>query len=335
MHFDIFNNDAFGVLPLSLTMTNLPFVPQRINDMGLFTPKPVSTTTVSMESVGSTVTLVPAKPRGGVPMPIVGNKRSIRAFGMVHLPQTAHIEADEVQGVREFGTEDQLRTVQSLVNERLGQMKDNIDLTMEWQRMGAIKGQILDADGTTVLLDLFDEFGVAKNTMDFGLDDDATNVKQKITDLQRAVEAELGGLRFTGIQVLCSEEFFDALVSHPSVEAAYERWQDGAYFRQQQRNLNGGGGFEFAGVYFEEYRGSVGSTRFIAAGKAHVIPLGVKNLFQTFYGPANYIETVNRPGLPYTAKQWVNERGTAVNMESQSNVLHLNTRPRTTIELSI
>lgn len=335
MNFDIFNNDAFSLSQLSLAMTNLPYIPTRINSMGLFEEDSISLLTVSIESVGTTVQLVPSKARDGVPMPVTKDRRSLRAFNLVHLPQNGHVNADEVQGVREFGTEQQVRSVQSVVNGHLTKMKRNIDLTKEWQRMGAIKGQILDADGTTVLLDLFTEFGVTKNTLDFALDVDATNVKQKITDLQRLVEAELGGIPFTGLNVLCSPEFFDALVAHPSVEAAYERWQDGAYFRNQQRNLGGGGGFEFAGAYFEEYRGQIGGTRFIEAGKAHVIPVGVPDLFKTYYGPAPYIETVNTPGLPYYAKQWVNERGTGVNLEAQSNVLHLNTRPRATIELSI
>jgi hypothetical protein len=35
-----------------------------------------------------------------------------------------------------------------------------VDATLEHLRIGAIKGQILDADGPAVIYDLFTEFGV-------------------------------------------------------------------------------------------------------------------------------------------------------------------------------
>lgn len=335
MHFDIFNNDAFSLSSLSLAMVNQPHVPSRINSSGLFSEEGISTLYVDIESIGNTIRLVPTVPRGGVPTVPPRDRRQMRSFKVVHLPQQDAIYADAIQGVRKFGTEDQLAGVQDVVNGRLRTMRQSLDVTMEYQRMGAIKGQILDADGTTVLFDLFQDFGVTQNVIDMALDNDATDVKQKALDIQRAVEDELGGLPVSGQNALCSPEFFDALTSHPAVEAAYERWQEGAFFRNQQRDRNGGGGFEFGGIYWEEYRGKVGSTRFIAAGEAYVLPQGVPNLFKTYYAPADYIETVNTIGLPYYAKQWVMPGGKGVHLESQSNPLHLNTRPRAVVKVTI
>ncbi len=59
----------------------------------------------------------------------------------MHLPQRGAVIADEVQNVRAFGTESELETVQNLVNRKLEKMRRNIDATMEWQRIGAIKGR--------------------------------------------------------------------------------------------------------------------------------------------------------------------------------------------------
>jgi hypothetical protein len=335
MHFDVFNNDAFGLSQLSLAMVNRPFVPTRLAQLKLFAEKGVSTLSISLESIGSKIRLVPAKPRGGVPTVVTGEKRTLRQFSPVHLPQQAAITADEVQNLRAFGSETDVQTVQTLVNERLDQMRLNIDVTMEWQRMGAIRGIILDADGVTELDNMFTAFGVTQQVLDMQLDVDATNVKAKATAMARMVESELDGLMYSGIRVLCSPEFFDALVAHPSVEAAYDRYQDGAFLREQQRSMNGGGGFFFAGVFWEEYRGQVGAQRFIPVGEAYAIPEGIPNLFATIFAPANYVESVNTIGLPYYAKQRLNERGTAVEMESQSNPLHVNTRPRAVIRLTI
>jgi surface antigen len=49
--------------------------------------------------------------------------------------------ADEVQGVREFGSESSVQSVQTIVNERLGDMAAKHDLTLENLRLGAIKGR--------------------------------------------------------------------------------------------------------------------------------------------------------------------------------------------------
>lgn len=334
MHFDIFNDDAFALSQLSLAMVNRPHIPTRIGDLGLFAEEGISTTSVSLEAVGQTVKLVASAPRGSAGQTQSADKRNLRKFSCVHLPQEDTIVADEIQNLRAFGSESDVQTVMPVVNRKLDVMKQNLDVTLEWQRMGAIKGQVLDADASTVLLDMYTEFGVSQSTVDMGLDSDTTKVKQKCTDIQRLVEAALGGIRYTGLLVLTSAGFFDDLTGHPAVEAAFDRWMDGAYLREQQRAQNGGGGFGFGGLFWEEYRGQVGSTPFIADGEAYVIPLGVPNLFKTYFGPADYMETVNTTGLPYYAKQWALPGNKGVHMESQSNPLHLCTRPGAIIKLT-
>lgn len=335
MHLDIFNDDAFSLTQLTTAINDLPHVPGRLGRLGLFSESGISTTTVSVEKVGLTLSLVPSAPRGSSGQVKGIDRRNLRNLSTVHLPQRDAINADALQNLRAFGSETEVTTVQTVVNQKLAKMKRDNDVTIEWQRMGAVKGQVLDSDGTTVLLDLFTEFGVTQSTLDFVLDSDTTKVKQKCTDLQRLVEDKLGGVQYTGLHVMCSAEFFDALVTHPAVEKAYDRWIDGEFLRTQQRNVGGGGMFEFAGVMFEEYRGKVGSTRFIGANKAYAIPLGVSDLFVTHYAPADYVETVNTIGLPYYAKQWIEQPGKRVELEAQSNPLNFCTRPSAVVELSI
>ena len=64
MHIDIFNNDAFGVAHLTEAINMAPHQPQRLAQLGLFAEERISTTSVSIESVGSTINLVPAAQRG-------------------------------------------------------------------------------------------------------------------------------------------------------------------------------------------------------------------------------------------------------------------------------
>lgn len=335
MHFDVFNNDAFSVSQLTKAINDLPHVPGRIGQTGLFTEEGISTTSVSIERQGLTLSLVPSAQRGAPGRPVTDEKRNLRSFNIVHLPQRAAVIADEIQNLRAFGSETEVQTLQTVVNKKLAKMRRDLDVTIEWQRMGAIKGQVLDADGTTVLLDMFTAFDVTQQTMAFDLDVDATKVKQKCLDLHRRTEDQLGGISHTGIRVFGSPEFMDALAQHPAVTKAYDLWDDGAFLRDQQRTLGGGGGFRFGNTWFEEYRGTVGGTRFIAAGEAYAVPEGVADLFVTHYGPADYMETVNTVGLPYYAKQEMMRMDKGVEIESQSNPLHLCTRPSSVIKLTL
>ncbi|MEP3300783.1 MAG: major capsid protein, partial [Roseibium sp.] len=58
-----------------------------------------------------------------------------------------------------------------------------------------------------------------------------------------------------------------------------------------------------------------------------VTPYGVPGLFITRFAPADYIETVNTPGLPRYMKQIVKTNGKGVDIELQSNPISLCTQP--------
>ena len=68
--------------------------------------------------------------------------------------------------------------------------------------------------------------------------------------------------------------------------------------------------------------------------EAYAVPKGVPERFITRFAPADYMEAVNTNGLPYYAKQEAGKFGKAVELEAQSNPLHLCTRPRAVIKLS-
>ena len=129
--------------------------------------------------------------------------------------------------------------------------------------------------------------------------------------------------------MLCSASFLDAFVGHSSVEAAFDRYMNGEFLRADLR-----GGFFFADVFWEEYRGNVNGIDFIEAGAAYMIPEGVPDLFVMNFAPADYMETVNTIGLPYYAKQELLDFGKGVDLEAQSNPISVCTRPRAVIKLT-
>lgn len=326
---DIFKDDAFSMQSLTKAINEQAYVPGRIGALGLFSEEGVNTTSVSVEKLGDSLSLVPAGERGAPAPNVKGDKRTMVDFRTIHLPQRAKILADEVQGVRAFGSESDLETIQGVVNRRLAKMRRAIDATVEYQRIGAIKGQILDADGSTVLENLFTRFGLSQQTTAMVFATSTTNIRGKVLAAKRLMEDALGNAMYTGVRALCSPTFFDALTGHAKVESAFVNWQSNEALRNDPR-----GGFLFGGVVFEEYRGTVSGVDFIAADTAYLVPEGVPDLFVTHYGPADYVEAANTIGLPYYAKQEVLSMGKGIDLEAQSNPISICTRPRAVVKLT-
>lgn len=326
---DIFNDDAFSLVSLTKAINEQPYVPGRIGALGLFSEEGINTTSVSVEYDGATLSLVPAGQRGAPAQNVKSDKRKLINFNTIHLPQRARILADQIVGVRAFGSDSELQTVQTVVNKRLAKMRYALDATIEYQRIGALKGQILDANGSTVLEDLFTRFGLTQQTKAMVFATATTNIRGKVMEAKRLMEDALGNAMYTGARALCSASFFDALVNHAKVESAFVNWQSNETLRQDVR-----AGFLFAGVLWEEYRGTVGGVDFIGSGDAYLVPEGVPDLFVTNYAPADYVEAAGSLGLPYYAKQELLDFGKGVDLEAQSNPISVCTRPRAVIKLT-
>ena len=302
----------------------------RIGDSGLFQESGIPSTTMMIERQGSSLKLVPAAPRGGVREPVSLGGRSLIPVQAIHLPQSGSVLADEVQGIRAFGTETEVEAASQRVRTKLVKMKAQLDVTMEYHRIGAIKGQVLDADGSTVLMDMYSTFNVVQPTQFMVLGTPTTKVKQLVIQIKRKIALALGGRSFKSVRVLCSQQFFDDLTGHATVEKAFELYNQNSYARNDQS----GTAFEFAGVTFEEYAGGVGATQFIADGLAYAYPEGVSGLFQTAFAPADYMETVNTEGLPYYAKQERMAFDKGIALESQSNPINFCSLPEAVVKVS-
>jgi len=327
---DIFNNDAFSLSALTETIVDIPRVPTIIGDMGLFGESGINSTTMMIERKGASLNLVPSAPRGGVGQGVTRDKRKMISVIAPHLPQADSVLADEVQGIRAFGSETEVEAVQTKVAERLGKMKANLDLTLEFHRVGAIKGQVLDADGS-VLHDMYSIFGMTQTVVPWNIAtvSAAGDVKQSSIDLKRAIQAALGGRSYKNALVLCSQGFFDDMVKHQSVAKAYSNFQNTNFFNTDQSEAD----FAFAGVTYRIYLGGTSAGDFIPDGEAYGLPIGVPGQFITRYAPADYMETVNTNGLPYYAKQELMRMNKGVDFEAQSNPINLNTLPETVFRL--
>ena len=329
---DIFQDDAFSVTSLSSTITDIPDVPTKLGDKGLFQEEGISTTSFMIERQGSSIKLLPTAPRGGVREPVALGPRKLIPLHALHIPASWSVMADEVQGIRAYGSETEVEQASTLVLRKLGVVRASMDLTHEHMRVGALKGQVLDADGS-LLLDVYDAFGMTQQTQFWNIAAAANgDPKASIIALKAMIRAKMGGRSFGRIRVICSLGFFTALVQNSKMIKAWELWNQGAYLRTDQVN---GGDFDFAGVIFEVYDGGTSVGDFIPDGIAYAYPEGVPGMFQSKFAPADYMETVNTQGLPFYAKQEPMPFNKGIIGEAQSNPIHFNSLPEAVIKLSV
>ena len=332
---DVFNGDGYSLTSLTDTINKLPHKPMRLSDMGLFEEEGVDTLTVEIEEVNGALALVPTVARGAPGTVVVDDKRVLRNLAVPHLPQRGAVMADEVQGIRAFGTTTEKDSIDAKVARELQRMKDKLDVTIEWMKIGALKGLILQIDkagAVTTLYNLFTEFGVVQQTVDMELSTAGTDVAAKSRAILRATEDELGAATYSRVHVFAGADLMDALIAHPKVEKFVINWNAGARFLEEDLRYVG---LRIGNVYFEEYRGRVNGTDYIEADEGYAFPVGVPDMWKTYFAPANYIETVNTMGLPYYAKQKVMDFDKGVDFESQSNVLPICKRPRAVIKLGL
>lgn len=329
MLIDVFKADGFTMSSLTALINEQPHIPGRIGELGIFEEQGIATTTLQVEKVANSLALVANTPRGGHGQQVKADKRSVIPFIVPHLPESATIMADEIQNLRAFGSESDEQSMSAYVAQRLATMRRNLDATTEYHRIGAIKGQVLDADGSTVITDMFTAFGLAQQSMALVLGTATTKVRNKLVAAKRLAENDLGAANIMSWRCFMGDTLFDDFVSHADVKDAYARWEDGAALRNDVR-----GGFEFAGIRFENYRGAVGATKFVADTEGYLIPEGVPGLFITRFAPADTMEFVNTLGLPMYAQQEVLRMGKGVELESQTNPASLCTRPRAVIKIT-
>ena len=374
MILDVFRGDAYSMTALTQSILKLPFKPGRLGEMGLFQDKSVNTLTVVVEEKNGVLALLNPMPRGTQSLADYRTMRKARSFLIPHIPMDGAIMAADVMGVRAFGSENELLTVAGLVNERLMEMRSHHEVTLEYLRMGALHGVILNPDGST-LYDLFQEFGLANvpvpvgftngyaqaTTTDassatynpefgmgqayldiggkgnsptllglgagqhcytFNFSDPTYDVRGTCVSIARDMEKTLGMATYDHLHAFCGANFFDALIDHDDVRATFLNWFQAQNLRQDLRK-----GFDYGGIVWENYRGTVGNTVFQDPNSCTIFPVGVPQLFMTYYAPADFAETVNTPGLPIYAKQEPLPFNRGVQLHTQSNPLPLCCRP--------
>lgn len=332
MHMDIFNDDAFSLSSMTAAVEKMPSIPSFLGSLNLFGPgEGVTTDTVTIERKDMVLTPITTSQRGTEPSMGTTEKAKLRSFSIPRVAKADQVYAREIANVRAFGTEGDLVTAMQIIAQKQQKLLMEYELTMELHRLGAVQGQLLDADGST-LYDYFSEFGIAQPAeIDFDLDN-AAPVSGALRSLisnsvTRPIARALGGAWNPGVRILalCGDTFYDQFVNHADVVRTYESWQAAEALRTNQAFAT----FRFAEVDWINYKGTDdNSTIAIGATKVKFIVQGVPGLYRRINGPGEDFETVNTIGRPiYSNLVRDAKRNQWVQPEIYSYPLHMVTRP--------
>lgn len=319
---DIFKNDAFTATSLDRVAKALPYIPSYLGSLGLFDPKPIRTTTVSVWTQSGVLQMVPTSERGS-PDPLITRAQSdLRQLSTLRLAQRDRVQAAEIQNLiaMPLGSASQLRGMAEEIAERGATLRQNNEYTQENHRLGALQGKILDADGVTVVKNFWTEFGVtepAEIFFDFA-NIAAGALQQFIEDnITRPMVRALGNRANPGtrIHALVGDSFWSSLINHPDVRTLLQLQglagnQSIAMLLLQSRtgqqqppfgqfNRNGTWGtFDFGGVTWINYMGTLNNEIAIGTTKARFFPVGATDVFRVYWSPGERAVDVNTLGQP-------------------------------------
>lgn len=314
MQMNIFDDDAFSAVSMTTAMEDTTFKPGLIGSMNLFDDVLISTTHIGVERRGSELALIPTTERGA---PLPEGKRDgrvMRLFETTRIAKGHTLKASEIQNVRAFGTEGELETAVEYIARATTKLTNEVELTWEYQMLGAVQGVVLDADGT-VIVDWFAEWGLsAPAVINFALNVDTTDVNGKCEEVIDAMALASKGAWTLGSRVvaLCGKGFFAKLTRHKTVKEIYLN-------SQQVMNLARAGGvatrsewgagsfstFEYGGILFVRYRGTdtfdsaatAGTSSFgVKDNEVKFFPADTPGIFEQAFAPGEAFEFVNTLG---------------------------------------
>lgn len=326
--------NAFEVVDYTEELLLIPNQWGLINEMGIFAEESVSQHSVTIESVEGTLGLITDQVRGARNLVNKDDTRKLFSFAVPHFPLDDYVTPQDVQGKRAYGNANAAETTDAVIARKLARIRQNHAVTMEAARAYAITNGAVYAPNGTVVGNYYTSFGITRKEIDFVLGTATTDLTAKAEEGIGHIQDNIrDGSVVNEIMVLASPEFFTKLISHATVKEAYK------YYTSTQEPLRQrlGSGlyrrFVHGSVTYVEYRGSYNGTRLIPAGDAYMLPGGTSDTFVSYFSPANRFDMVNTLGEQAYVFSYNDPKGYKIELQSESNQLHLVRRPQCVVRL--
>ncbi|QFT69313.1 hypothetical protein FIU93_21175 [Labrenzia sp. THAF35] len=318
-----------------------------LNALGIAPFETKTSRFVRIEFKNGQIYVLAARPRGA---PGTVGPDETEGGVIIEIPYFPHLEnisVDDVDGLLEVvNGQVTPRSLDRELARKLMNIRKHHSITLEFIRLGMLKGLITDGEGTT-LYDLYDLFDIQKKTVDFLLGTAATDVRAKCEEVVDHQMTNLQGETTSGVHSVVSPTFFNKLITHPNVEKFWLQAQNSSEHRELNRQMMGGSWgrvFEFGDILFREYKGGLpvkrknGTIETVAnvqAGKGHAYPAGTQDMMKTFEAPVHHIAHVNdapdQDSIFISRKEL--DHGEGYELKSQSNRLAVCKQPDTIVEM--
>lgn len=324
---DVFKQDAFSAISLTEAVRKSQTIPGLIGSLGIFTPKPVRTRTVAVEVKGNTLNIIQTSEPGAPRTKRANNKGDIRDLRVRRIEESSTITAEQLQGIRAFGSETELKTLQKEVAERQQDCIDDLAATVERLRLSCINGILVDADDTTIY-DYYATFGISQPAeIDFNWAA-RTKCKQFVANnVKRPIMRALGEVAPPGMRILalCGDDFYDELQENGEYRDTFKNTEKASKLLEDSVF----DAVDAWGVTWINYRGTDDNSKVaIGVDKVKFLPIGVRGLFQEAFAPAPTFSLVNTMGQEWYSRIIVDkDREEWADIEIESHRLPICTRP--------
>lgn len=246
----------------------------------------------------------------------VGGARDSLQLSIPHFPADDGITVNDVDGVVQVNSIQEaqaLESVGAVRNEKMSRLQDAHSLTKAVARMQLItQGTVYAPEGTLrqtygPTVNFYTEFGVTRTEIPVALAA-GTDPRVQVEAIIRSVrEAARQGGGYRRIVAFCSTSFFNALWTNAYVTDAVKYFQQaqslsiltgrpeaaaGLDSRYRSLDLWGVLWIDCGEAGYEDEAGEF--VPMIPEGDAYVFPYGMRDLFKTYYAPAQKFATINR-----------------------------------------
>lgn len=259
-----------------------------------------------------------------------------------HFPASYAITPQDVEGIAAWAQVYQgndLETINAVRQRKLEKARKAHAWVREVSRFHLVTTGSVWAPRATVSQNFYEEFGVSRTQIATDLAD-AQSPDQEINAVVAGLQDNLqSGSIPTRFIALCSPSYFQALISNPYISDVLKAQLMGGVqnllLNRQVGNLPGVPAnqqvmyrsFEYQGVTFYEVRPQSGQT-FIPDGTAFFMPLGVEDLFTTYYATANKFSTINTTAQASYAWEFRDPKDEIIEVETETNLLNFVSRPQ-------
>lgn len=310
LSLDILRNDTFSYVNLQRVAGNTTYVPTTLGRMQLFTPRPIIGNTVHLYEEDSTIRLVPTTELYTPDIRLIYDQGRMRALQTTGLRQVTSVRASELVSIANMSLPEtiRVRNAINILSNRTQRMKTNLEFTKELHRFGAVQGKVLDADGTTVVADFFEIFGLSQPAL---VDIDFPNIPEaellmlfQDTFLRPITIALQDGGRYTPnvyLASLCGDGWWRKLMTHPGFREIYKLQMQAQAVARATNPLvqpNMWMEVDFAGVRWINYQGTRNNAIAVPFNECRFFPVGAQDVFNVYWGSGETLNDATLPGQP-------------------------------------